>query len=162
MSLVRLVARPMLAAIFITGGLDALRHPGGRSKLAAPLVGTLAEHTPLPNDPELLVRANGATMAIAGAMLATGRLPRLAGVLLAGTLVPTTYVGHPFWTETDPKRRVSERINFQKNIALLGGVLLAAVDTAGKPGLPWRARNMAKNAKREARLARAEAKLALH
>ena len=34
MSLVRKIARPMLAAIFVVGGLDALRHPGGRVRKA--------------------------------------------------------------------------------------------------------------------------------
>ena len=43
--------------------------------------------------------------AAGGALLATGRMPRLASTLLAGALVPTTYAGHPFWKETDPERR---------------------------------------------------------
>lgn len=153
MSLVRLVARPMLGAIFITGGLDSLRHPGRRTEVAAPLISKIAQATGLPDDPELMVRANGATMAIAGAMLATGRLPRVAGGLLAASLVPTTYAGHPFWTQTDPGKRKQESINFQKNVGLLGAVLLAAVDTSGKPGLAWRARNTATTARREAKLA---------
>lgn len=159
MSLVRRLARPALAAIFVSGGIDALRHPGGRTDAAAPMVGKLAEYTGLPNDPELMVRANGATMAFAGLALATGRLPRVAGGLLAASLVPTTYTGHPFWTETDPGARKAQLIQFQKNLGLLGGVLLAAVDTSGKPGLAWRARHAAKAAKREARLAAAEARL---
>ena len=47
---------------------------------------------------------------------------------------------------------------------MLGGLLLAGVDTDGKPGLAWRARRAAKDAKREgrqlAKSARNEAKLA--
>jgi hypothetical protein len=50
---------------------------------------------------------------------------------------------------------------------MLGGLLLAAVDTEGKPGVAWRARRaaadvrreakvLAKSARREARLARAQ------
>lgn len=163
MSLVRRLARPALAAIFVTGGVDALRHPGGRVDVAAPLVGRVAELTGLPNDPALMVRANGATMALAGIALATGRLPRVAGGLLAASLVPTTYAGHPFWTESDPDKRRQQQIQFQKNLGLLGGVLLASVDTAGKPGLAWRARNAARIAQREARAnakaARRETKL---
>ncbi|WP_226345153.1 DoxX family protein [Agilicoccus flavus] len=160
MSLVRRLARPMLAAIFVTGGVDALRHPGGRTDLARPVVGKLAEYTGLPDDPELMVRANGATMALAGFMLATGRLPRVAGGLLAASLVPTTVAGHPFWKSDD--ERGTQRIQFFKNLGLLGGVLLAAVDTDGKPGLTWRARHAVAASRREARLAAAQAKLALH
>ncbi|MBK7722783.1 MAG: DoxX family protein [Austwickia sp.] len=152
MSLVRLLARPMLATVFITGGLDALRHPGKRAEKARPLVQSVAGVTGLPNDAELMVRANGATAAIAGLMLATGKMPRVAGGLLAASLVPTTYAGHPFWTEGDPDVRRQEQIQFQKNVGLLGAVLLASVDTAGKPGLVWRTRAAAREASRTAKL----------
>lgn len=164
MTLVRRLARPALAAVFITGGIDALRHPGGRVGAAAPLVGRVADVTGLPNDPELIVRANGATMALAGMALATGRLPRVAGGLLAASLLPTTFAGHPFWKETEPTKRKQQSTQFQKNLGLLGGLLLAAVDTEGKPGLAWRARNAARVVRREgranAKAARREAKLA--
>ncbi|MEP7159660.1 MAG: DoxX family protein [Dermatophilaceae bacterium] len=159
MSLVRRFARPALAAVFITGGLDALRHPAHRTEEAAPLVDKVSELTGLPNDPELMVRANGAAMAIAGLALATGRLPRVASGLLAASLLPATFTGHAFWSESDPTRRREQQIQFQKNLGLLGGVLLAAVDTSGKPGLAWRARSAAHAAKREARLAGAQARL---
>ena len=47
---------------------------------------------------------------------------------------------------------------------MLGGLLIAAGDTEGKPGVAWRARRAAKDARREARhlaaTARREAKLA--
>ena len=62
-----------------------------------------------------------------------------------------------------PAARKRQTLQFQKNLGLLGGVLLASVDTAGKPGLAWRARNAARIAQREARknakAARREAKL---
>lgn len=152
MSVVRLIARPMLAAVFVTGGLDALRHPGKRAERARPMVESLAGMTGMNADPELLVRANGATMAAAGLMLATGKLPRVAGGLLAASLLPTTYAGHPFWQETDPVARQQQKIHFEKNLGLLGAVLLASVDTAGKPGLAWRARQAAREANRAAKL----------
>lgn len=159
--MIRRLARPLLAAVFVTGGLDALRRPGGRVEAAAPISTKLSEVAGTPDDPELMVRANGATMAAAGLMLATGRFPRLASSLLSASLVPTTVVGHPFWTESDPQARNLQKIQFMKNLGLLGGVLLASVDTAGKPGLAWRAQNATKVAKREARLAKAQAQLAI-
>ena len=161
MTLVRRVARPMLAAIFVVQGLDQLRHPSALRSKVAPLAQQLAP-LGVPNDPELLVRANGATMVAGGALLATGRVPRLASLALAGALVPTTYVGHPFWTETDPSAKRTHRINFLKNLGLLGGLLLASVDTEGKPGLAYRAGLAGSSAKRGAKLARREAKHAAH
>jgi uncharacterized membrane protein YphA (DoxX/SURF4 family) len=160
----------MLAAIFVVQGLELLRHPSALKAKVAPFAEQLAP-LGLPNDPELLVRANGATMLGAGALLATGRVPRLASLALVGSLVPTTYVGHQFWTENDPALRRTQRTGFLKNLGLLGGLLLASVDTEGKPGLAYRAglagssaKRTAKRAKREARhvarAARREARLA--
>lgn len=158
MTLVRRLARPMLAVAFVAAGVDALRRPAARADRAAPLVSAIADQTGIPDDPELLIRAGGATMTVAGVMFATGRMPRLASTLLALTLLPTTAVGHPFWEETDPQAREQERLLFLKNLGLLGGALLGSVDTAGKPGLSWRAQNVAKSAKREAKLASAQAR----
>lgn len=165
----RRIARPLLAAEFIYGGLDSLRNPGPRVEAARPVLDRLSGPLHLPDDPELIIRANGAVMAGAGLLLATGRLPRLAGALLAATMVPTTWAGHPFWQEKDPATRRQQRVQFLKNMGLLGGVLLAAVDTEGRPGLAWRgraasrratekARRAARDTRREARRARAEAR----
>jgi hypothetical protein len=97
-------------------------------------------------------------MVAAGTMLGLGTLPRVAAIALAGALVPTTYTAHAFWTVKDPAARAQQKTHFLKNIGLLGGVLLAAVDTSGKPGLAYRARYAHSAAHRNAALARREAK----
>jgi uncharacterized membrane protein YphA (DoxX/SURF4 family) len=150
----------MLAAIFIAGGLDALRHPGRRARRAQPLVDRAAEPLGLPQDPELLVRANGALMIGAGALLATGHFPRVAAAALAGTLVPATVVEYPFWDADDPQERREQQIQVLKNVGLLGGLLLAAVDTEGRPGLAYRARMAGHSISRTARTTRREARMA--
>ena len=160
MTVVRRIARPMLAAVFVTGGLDTLLHPGQRAKMAAPLVTRLAGPLNLPDDPEMLVRANGATMVAAGSMLALGKFPRVASIALACALVPTTYTAHAFWTIKDPALRAQQKTHFLKNVGLLGGVLLAAVDTAGKPGLAYRAKAAQSDARRQATLTKREARRA--
>jgi uncharacterized membrane protein YphA (DoxX/SURF4 family) len=152
MSLVRRLARPMLASLFVVQGFDALRHPGPLAGRAAPLLERLAPVLGLPaDDKELLVRANAVAQMAGGAMLATGFLPRVGAGLLAGSIVPTTLAGHAFWKEQDPQQRKVQRIQFFKNTAILGGILLAVVDTAGKPGLVWRAQNVARLTQRETR-----------
>jgi len=158
MTMVRRIARPMLAAIFETSGLDALLHPKSRAEIAAPLVSKLSGPLNLPDNPELFVRANGVTMAAAGAMLATGTLPRVAALALSATLVPTTYTAHAFWAVKDPDARKQQKVHFLKNVGLLGGVLLASVDTAGKPGLAYRTKYAKSRAQRQAALTRREAK----
>ena len=138
--MIRTLARPMLATVFVTSGVDALRHPGARATVAAPLLDRMIPLLGLPDDRELLVRANGEAMLGGGALLATGRLPRLAASVLAGSLVPATLAGHRFWERSDPAARAQDRNHVLKNLGLLGGLLLASVDTEGKPSVAWRAR----------------------
>lgn len=160
MSVVRKVARPLLASVFVLSGLDALRHPGPRAAQAKPLVATLAGPLGLPEDPELLVRANGAAMVTGGSMLALGRLPRIGAMALATALVPTTLAEHAFWQGSDPAARAHSRTQFLKNLGLLGGLLLAAVDTEGKPGLAYRARMLGDSTRRTAASARKDTRYA--
>lgn len=158
MTVVRRIARPMMAAIFVTNGLDSLRHPAKPAQVAAPAIKALAGHLKLPDDPELIVRANGATMLVAGTMLGVGKFPRIAALALAATIVPATYTAHAFWAIEDPAERAQQKTHFLKNIGLLGGVLLASVDTAGQPGLAYRARRVGFEARRQTGLAKREAR----
>ena len=160
MTVVRRIARPMLAAIFVTSGLDALLHPAARAEIAAPLVTKLSGPLNLPDDPVMMVRANGATMVAAGTMLGMGKFPRVAALALAGALVPTTFTAHAFWTVKDPDARAQQKVHFLKNVGLLGGVLLASVDTAGKPGLAYRTQHAQSQARRQAARTRREARRA--
>ena len=157
MSLVRRIARPMLASMFVAGGVDQLKRPAAKSEVAGPVVEKVAPLLRLPEDTELLVRANGVVMVGAGTMLALGRFPRLSATLLAATLVPTTVAAHRYWEEEDPEVRAQQRIQFLKNLGLLGGVLLAAVDTEGRPGLAYRAHLASESAQRTARTTKREA-----
>ncbi len=160
--IVRRLARPLLASVFVAAGIDALRHPGLRSQQAAQLLGKVPDQVPgaqsAAKDPDLFVRINGAALVGGGVLLATGRLPRLASTVLAASIVPTTAIEHAFWEETDPTRKAQSRSLFLKNVGLLGGLLLAAVDTEGKPGLAWRAQHATKTTRREARHAQRAAK----
>lgn len=171
MTVIRLIARPMLASMFVAGGLDSLTHASAKVSKAAKvtdrvpnLADKIAPGLPVPTDPATLVRINGAVQIVAGLTLATGRMPRLSALVLAASLAPTTYAGHPFWEEKDKAARASQRTQFFKNVSIMGGLLLASVDTAGKPGVAWRARRAAHDVRREARQlakqARAEARVA--
>jgi uncharacterized membrane protein YphA (DoxX/SURF4 family) len=171
MTITRLLARPMLASIFVAGGVHALRntemHAARAKKVSdrmVPLAQRAAPRAPIPQDPATLVRLNAGVQLLAAAALATGRAPRLSATVLAASLVPTTLAEHAFWDETDPTAKAAQRLQFTKNTAVLGGLLLAGVDTEGKPGLAWRARRAAADVRREARQvakdARREAKLA--
>jgi uncharacterized membrane protein YphA (DoxX/SURF4 family) len=144
MALTRRIARPLLASVFIVEGVDALRHPEAKAKAAQAVTVPLTRRVPaLPDDPELLVRVNGAVQVGAGLLLAVGRFRRLAALALIGSIVPTTYAGHRFWEEDDETIRAQQQAHFAKNLGLLGGLILAAADTEGAPSLGWRARRRA-------------------
>ena len=146
MPLTRRVARPMLSAMFIVGGLDSLRNPEAKVPKAEKVAPALARPLGLPEDSATLVKINGAVQVGAGVMLALGRFPRLAATALAASLVPTTLAGHRFWEVTDEQARAAQRIQFLKNTGMLGGLILAATDLEGRPSLSWRARRAAKKA----------------
>jgi putative oxidoreductase len=153
MAVLRLVARPMLASIFIAEGLDSLLHPDTKAPAAEAVVRPLAEKVPaVPDQVEQAVRLNGAVQVVAGSLLAIGRFPRLSAAALAASLIPTTYAGHRFWESDDKQERSQQKIHFLKNLSMLGGLLIAAGDTAGNPSVAWRGRHATKTVKREAAL----------
>jgi putative oxidoreductase len=124
----RPAARVLTGSTYVLLGFDALREPGGRVDQAAEVLAAIRQWAPLPDDDELVVRANAAVMVAAGALLALGRAPRLSALALAGSLIPTTLAGHSYWKIEDPAVRKVQRIQFHKNMAMLGGLLLAVLD----------------------------------
>jgi putative oxidoreductase len=169
MAISRTFARPMLASMFLVGGFNAVKNPEKLAPRAQAvtdrLVPLLQKAVPmLPSDPVTLARLNGGVQLVAGAALATGRAPRISAATLALTLIPTTAAGHRFWEEPDPAVRVQQRNHFFKNVSMFGGLIIAAGDTEGQPGVVWRTRRAARDARREARhlaaTARREARLA--
>lgn len=169
MTVSRLIARPMLASAFVVGAVTALRDPAAPATKASPVTDKLVQLAqragiPLPEDPETLVKLNAAVQIGAGLSLATGRAPRLSAAVLAASLAPTTLAGHRFWEAESPAVRTQQRLHFFKNASLIGGLIIAAGDTDGRPGLAWRTRHAAKDARREAKhlaaTARKEARLA--
>ncbi|UWP82711.1 DoxX family protein [Dactylosporangium fulvum] len=148
---VRTVARSMLAALFVVQGWQAARHPAKLADQARPVTDRLeptirAVHPRLPTEPETLVRLNGAAQFAGGLLLATGHATTPAALLLAGSMVPTTIAGHPFWKAEDPAQRGAQRVQFLKNLGIIGGLVFAALDNEGRPGLAWRTRHTAEHA----------------
>ena len=130
-----MVARPMLASMFVVGGVNALREAPALAVKAQPVADKLAPalanampQVPVPTDAATWVRINGAIYVVGGAMLATRHLPRLTSWALAATLVPTTFVGHAFWQQSDPTARKNQSVHFFKNVSMIGGLLMAGID----------------------------------
>ena len=137
---VRRVARPMLAAVFISRGAELLRNRERREQIAAHL-----ELGGFDVEPQTAALAASGVMFGAGALLAANRLPRLSALLLAATLVPTATATHAFWAEKDTPARREQRAHFLTDVGLLGGLLLSL--SAG--GRRRRRRNVVKQARQK-------------
>ena len=153
MSPIRSLARPLLAATYVVDGASGLKSPGER--VEAVRAAGLSE-------PEKLVQVSSATQLVGGLALATGRLPRLSALALAGAMVPSTYVRHPFWTAGDAETKSTQRMLFLKNLSMVGGLLLAAADTGGRESLPHAAARVSRRAQKKASKAAKKAEKKLH
>jgi putative oxidoreductase len=114
MNVGKALGRILLAGQFIHGGYHAAKEPGGRVEMA--------EKVGVPNA-ELMVKVDGTLMTIAGVMLALGIKEKLAAVVLAACLIPTTYAGHRFWDEETKQGSGLQLTQFLKNAAMLGGLV---------------------------------------
>ena len=85
MSIVRSLARPMLASSFIVAGLDRLRHADQTAAQLSPVLSQVSAMLPIHADEKMLARALGGTQLGAGVLLAAGKLSRMASLVLAVT-----------------------------------------------------------------------------
>ncbi|NUU31120.1 DoxX family protein [Arthrobacter sp. C9C5] len=148
MSFVRFLARPMLASSFVLAGMDKLKNADDTATQLSPLLRRAAESLPFQTNEKVLARVIGGTQVGAGVCLALGKASRLAATVLA---VISALNGYVEWRSADissKEGRDARRKQLLKNVSLTGGVLLASVDTAGKPSLAWRAEHLAADARK--------------
>jgi uncharacterized membrane protein YphA (DoxX/SURF4 family) len=146
--LIRRIARPLLSVAFIGQGVDSLRNPSSAAEAAAPAVGGLQAlpdpiGSSIPSDPRTFAQINAAVQIGGGLLLATGKMPRVASAALAFTVLPANLGAHMFWNETDKQLKAQKRREFLTDLSLLGGLMIASADTAGRPSLGWRGRRAA-------------------
>lgn len=116
----RFLARLALCSIFIRSGIRTLMDPHPQAHRAAEALPQLPE-------PHLVAQAQAAVQVASSAALVFDIAPRLAAGALAATLIPVTYVGHPFWTVDDPQARNQQVTHFLKNVSLFGALVLVAI-----------------------------------
>ncbi len=83
--------------------------------------------------PMLLAIAGATIEVVGGAMVALNFASRLGSVLLILFLIPATYYFHDFWTMTGDAW-MQNLIQFQKNLSILGGLLVFFVLGSWRPG----------------------------
>lgn len=146
--LLRMIARPLLSAVFVGHGVGSLRNPQAAADAARPALEAVrglptSATEKVPTDVATVARVNAAVQIAAGVMLASGKLPRVASAALACTVIPGRVGAHIFWAEDDPEVKARKRRDFLTDLSLLGGLMIASADTAGRPSLGWRGRRAA-------------------
>jgi putative oxidoreductase len=110
-----LVGRVLVGSYFIMSAYNHLAHPGHLTGYAA------SKGVP---SPKLAILASGVLILLGGLSILTGIRPALGVAAIVLFLIPVTFTMHAFWKDADPMAKMGNRINFMKNIALLGAALM--------------------------------------
>ncbi len=110
------VGRALLATIFVWSGLAKFMDSASTMEYM--------RAAGLPGVPFFLVLAAFVEV-VAGLMLFTGTLTRVAALVLFLYLIPVTLVMHPFWALSGAERAM-QQTSFLKNLAIMGGLLAVA------------------------------------
>jgi putative oxidoreductase len=120
-----LLGRILLGGYFIMSGYNHFAHLKMLSGYAQ------SKGVPMPS---VAVWLTGLMMVLGGLGILLGVYIELSILLLAVFLFVTTLMMHQYWKVTEPMARMSEEINFKKNMALLGALLIMLAIP-----LPWMA-----------------------
>lgn len=165
MNLLRLVARPLLAAPFIVDGLSALRSPQDhveRARVVLPLAERVLPNADLDDeDLRAATRILGGATVAAGLCFALGRAPRTAATVLTAIAVPMAIVNAPVWTAKDREERRDLASGLVERLALVGGLAIASADRVGEPSAAWKLSNSRARRREIAEIRQAERRLAL-
>lgn len=148
MSLLRFIARSLIAGTFVVDGINKVTKPAESAAEAerftekvTPLVQRVAPagySSWVPENPETWVRAAGVAQIAGGAMFATGIGRRLGALLLAKASVLNVAIALPPKGASKAEKKAA-RPAVLTQLALLGSTVLASQDLQGNPSLSWRA-----------------------
>ncbi|RNB82962.1 DoxX family protein [Brevibacillus nitrificans] len=122
MDILILLGRVLFAFIFVAAGFAHLKDFQHTKEMAQ------KSKAPFP----AMSAAIMVILAILGGLsVALGLYAKIGALLLVLFLLPTTFIVHRFWGLTDPMQVAMQRIQFNKNLALLGASLLLAYYGSG-------------------------------
>jgi len=116
-----LAGRILIAVIFLISGFFKV---GGYPQIVGYAA---AMHLPAPG---VAIALAAAVELACGLAILTGFKTRFAAWLLFLYLIPVTYVFHNFWAVQGQEQQM-QMVNFLKNVAIMGGLLVLSVNGAG-------------------------------
>jgi putative oxidoreductase len=115
MDVIWLLGRILFGALFIGSGIGHFAEADSSAAHAA------TKNVPQPKNAVLL---SGAAFLLGGLSIILGVFGDLGALAIILTLLPTTFLFHRFWEETDPMVKQVEMSHFMKNLSLTGGALV--------------------------------------
>ncbi|MGW4245051.1 DoxX family protein [Nocardia sp. NPDC004722] len=115
MDVLVLIGRILFAFLFLGSGFGHIAQRKSMAEYAK------FKGVPLP---EVSVVASGVLLLAGGLSVLLGVWADLGALLLILFLVPTAFLMHAFWKETDPQAKQMEMVSFNKDIALAGAALM--------------------------------------
>jgi uncharacterized membrane protein YphA (DoxX/SURF4 family) len=115
MDVLVLIGRILFVALF---AVSAMAHFGRTAAMAG-----YAQSRGVPSA-RIAVLAGGVLLALGAISVLLGIWADLGALLLVVFLVPTAVLMHGFWTESDSQAKMTEQVQFFKDLALAGAALM--------------------------------------
>jgi uncharacterized membrane protein YphA (DoxX/SURF4 family) len=109
-----LLGRLIFGGYFVMSGINHFKQTEQMAGYAA------SKNVP---KPDIAVQATGVVLIAGGASMLLGIKPKIGTAAIVGFLAGVSPVMHDFWKQEQPERRMTEMINFTKNMALVGGAM---------------------------------------
>jgi putative oxidoreductase len=126
MDVVLLIGRVLFVALFLGSAVGHLTQTDAMAGYAASRGLKMARPATV---------ASGVLMVLGGLSVLLGVWGDLGALLLLVFLLPTAFLMHAFWRETDPTAKQTEMVQFNKDIALAGAALAFFWAFSQDPGL---------------------------
>jgi putative oxidoreductase len=110
-----LIGRLLFGGLFLYNGVNHFQNRAAMTGYAG------YKGVPMP---AVAIVGSGLWLAASGLSVILGIRPDIGLWMAVAFLAGVTPVMHNFWAATDPNARLSDSINFQKNMALLGAALV--------------------------------------
>lgn len=115
MDVLVLIGRVLFVLLFLSSGFGHIAQADAMAQYAK------FKGVPMPKP---AVLASGVLLIAGGLSVLLGVWADLGALLLFLFLLPTAFLMHAFWKETDPQAKQTEMIQFNKDLALAGAALM--------------------------------------
>jgi uncharacterized membrane protein YphA (DoxX/SURF4 family) len=115
MNVIEIIGKVLFSLLFVGSGVNHFKNTSAMAGYAMAKGLKFAE---------LNVYLSGVLLIIAPVALIFGVFEVAALISLTVFLLLTAFIFHPYWKETDPMLKISEQIAFNKEISIVGAILI--------------------------------------